>query len=204
MEKRDDGSRILREMLEMFGHTCPSKATIYRWIERFENGDEDIHDAPHPGRPTSSKIRTNIKAVQRILYEDRRITLRALEERVGMSTATIIHKDLEMSKVSARWVPKLLSEKQKRDRVKISKELLSMYKADNRIITGDESWIHYYEPESKANRNSGKDGMNPLRYWAHPQLVRKWQQYFRIEKVLYSLTGYQRKPQSIAIIISKN
>ena len=40
------GSQILREMLEMVGHTCPSKATIYRWIERFENGDEDIHDAP--------------------------------------------------------------------------------------------------------------------------------------------------------------
>ena len=40
------GSQILREMLEMFGHTCLSKATIYRWIERFENGDEDSHDAP--------------------------------------------------------------------------------------------------------------------------------------------------------------
>ena len=47
-----------------------------------------------------------------------------------MSTATlhlIINKDLEMSKVSARWVPKLLSEEQKRGRIKISKELLSMY-----------------------------------------------------------------------------
>ena len=63
------GSQILREMQEIFRHTRTSKATIYRWTERFENGDEDIHDAPHPGRPTSTKIRTNIEAVQRILYE---------------------------------------------------------------------------------------------------------------------------------------
>ena len=41
------GSQILRELLEMFGHTCPSKATIYKWIERFVNGDEDIHDTPN-------------------------------------------------------------------------------------------------------------------------------------------------------------
>ena len=96
------GSQILGEMLEMFGHTCPSKATMYRWIDPFENGVEDIHDAPYPGRQTSSKIRKNIEVVQRILDENRRITLRALEERVGMSTATlhsIIHKDLKMSKV---------------------------------------------------------------------------------------------------------
>ena len=72
----------------------------------------------------------------------------------------IIRKDLEISDVSARWVPKLLSEDQKRDRVKIGKGLVSMYKADkeflDRIITGDDSWFHYYEPESKANRKSGK------------------------------------------------
>ena len=124
---------------------------------------------PQPGRPTSSKIRTNIEAVQRILDEDRRITLRALGERVGMSTATlhsIIHNDLEMSKVSACWVPKLLSEEQKRDRVKISKELLSMYKTDkgflDRIITGDESWFHYYEPESKSQSKQWKRRDEPV------------------------------------------
>ena len=104
---------ILHEILEMFGHKSPSKATIYRWIEQFENGEEVIHDGPHLGRPTSSKIRTNIEAVRIILNEDRGITLRALEERVGMLTATVhssIHKDLEMSKVSARWFPKFISE----------------------------------------------------------------------------------------------
>ena len=130
------GSQILREMLEMFGNTCPSKAPIYRWIERFENGDEEIHDAflffekSDPGRLTSPKIRESIETVQRVLDAERLITLRPLEERVDMSTDTlhsIFHKILEMSKVSARWVPKLLLEEQMRDMVKISKDILSMY-----------------------------------------------------------------------------
>ncbi|KAI6657067.1 Histone-lysine N-methyltransferase SETMAR-like [Oopsacas minuta] len=87
-------------MQDIFGHECPSKATIYRWIERFDNGDEDLHDDPRSGRPTSSKTRSNIERVQTIL-DDRRITLRELEERVGISKATlhsIITEDVEMSK----------------------------------------------------------------------------------------------------------
>ncbi|KAI6646229.1 guanine nucleotide-binding protein (G protein), subunit alpha [Oopsacas minuta] len=81
-------------MQDIFGDECPSKATIYRWIERFDNGDKVRHDDPLPGCATSSKTRRNIE-------EDRRITLRELEERVGISKATlhsIITEDLEMSK----------------------------------------------------------------------------------------------------------
>ncbi|KAI6659814.1 hypothetical protein LOD99_10612 [Oopsacas minuta] len=66
------------------------------------NGDEDLHADPRPGRPTSSKTRSNIERVQTILDEYRRITLRELEEREGISKATlhsIIIEDLEMSKV---------------------------------------------------------------------------------------------------------
>ncbi|KAI6652406.1 hypothetical protein LOD99_7420 [Oopsacas minuta] len=91
-------------MQDIYGDECPSKATIYRWIERFDNGDEELHDDPRPGRPTSSKTRSNIERVQTILDENRRITLRELEERVGISKAThsIITEDLEMSKAPCK------------------------------------------------------------------------------------------------------
>ena len=72
-----------------------------------------------------------------------------------------------MSKVSARWVTKLPSEEQKRDRVKIYKETLSIYKADNeflnRIITGGESWFHFYESESKSQSKRCKRRDEPVR-----------------------------------------
>ncbi|KAI6658757.1 Transposase [Oopsacas minuta] len=54
-KKGKTGSYILREMQDIFGDECPSNATIYRWIERFDNGDEELHDDTVPGRRTSSK-----------------------------------------------------------------------------------------------------------------------------------------------------
>ncbi|KAI6651894.1 Histone-lysine N-methyltransferase SETMAR-like [Oopsacas minuta] len=83
MEKGETGSYILREMQDIFVDECPTKATIYRWIRRFDNGDEELHDVPRPGCPTSSIICSNIVRIQTILDEDRRIALRELEERVG-------------------------------------------------------------------------------------------------------------------------
>ena len=74
---------------------------------------------------------------------------------------------------------KLLSEEKKLDMVKVSMELLSMYKADkeflDRIITGDESWFHYYEPESKRQSKQwkGRDEPVPIKVKAAPSVVRE-------------------------------
>ena len=75
----------------------------------------------------------------------------------GLSTSTvkrIINNDLGLNKVSARWVPKMLSEEQKLRRVQISKRLLDMYFEDeenfiSRFVTMDETWVFHYDPESK-------------------------------------------------------
>ena len=60
-----------------------------------------------------------------------------------------------MSKVSARWVPKQPTEDQKASRVTIEKEHLGRFNHDentllNCTVTGDETWVHYAEPEAKA------------------------------------------------------
>ncbi|KAI6656057.1 hypothetical protein LOD99_1791 [Oopsacas minuta] len=74
-----------------------------------------------------------------------------------------------MLKGTARWVPKLLSKEQKRERVRVSKELLSRYKAEedflDRIVTGDETWFHYYESESKTQSKQWKrcDELVPIK-----------------------------------------
>jgi len=57
-------------------------------------------------------------------------------------------------KVCARWVPRLLTEDHEGQRKAITSELLQRYrhKGDNfllRIVTGDESWFHHFEPEMK-------------------------------------------------------
>ena len=115
-----------------------------------------------------------------------------------------------MSKVSERWVPKLPSEEQKRDRVKICKEILSMYKADNeflnRIITGDELWFHYYESESKSQTKRCKRRDEPVRIKvkAAPSASKSMVTVIWNSESILLHTAYQRKPQLIEIVISKN
>jgi hypothetical protein len=55
---------------------------------------------------------------------------------------------------SALWAPKQLTEFHKEKRLDICKRLLDCYGAEGdhfleRIVTGDETWTHHYEPESK-------------------------------------------------------
>ena len=64
---------------------------------------------------------------------DRRPDLRGIASEVDISfgaVQTILTDILGMSKVSARWVPRMLTDDQKRCRLDISKYLLSRYEDD--------------------------------------------------------------------------
>ena len=57
-------------------------------------------------------------------------------------------------KISARWVPRLLSDQQETARVQISETLLARYEEEgdafiHRIVTCDETCVHHYTPETK-------------------------------------------------------
>ena len=57
---------------------------------------------------------------------------------------TILKKHLDLRKVCAKWVPHLLNEEQKTQRLKYARELLKTYKGCNsrvvsNLLTGDET-----------------------------------------------------------------
>ncbi|XP_045458103.1 histone-lysine N-methyltransferase SETMAR-like [Melitaea cinxia] len=67
-----------------------------------------------------------------------------------------MHGHLGMTKVSARWVPRMLTTPQKQQRVECSGAFLDLCNEDkdgvlSRIVTGDKTWVHHYEPESKQD-----------------------------------------------------
>ena len=69
-------------------------------------------------------------------------------------SSLILTSILRMFKVLARWIPRMLTEDQKRSRVDISRFLLSGYGDDpeesmDRVVIKDETWVHYFVPESK-------------------------------------------------------
>ena len=58
--------------------------------------------------------------------------------------------------VSSRWVPRQLTAELKERRVDACQELLKRFEAEDdgflgRIVTGDETWVHYHEPETKKS-----------------------------------------------------
>ena len=71
-----------------------------------------------------------------------------MQEKVGIgSTAlkTILHDHLEVRKAAAPWVPHWLTEPQKEHRVNWNGRSKRVYD----IVTGDESWIYQFDPETK-------------------------------------------------------
>jgi histone-lysine N-methyltransferase SETMAR len=91
------------------------------------------------------------------------------------SVETILHEKLGMSKVCARWVPRMLTSVQKADRMDASSELLGFYRSDPadfcaRIVTGDETWLHHWDPESKQESMQWKhfDSPPPKKFRTQP------------------------------------
>lgn len=82
------------------------------------------------------------------------------------SVETIFHEKLGMSKVCATWVPRMLTSILKADRVDITKKLLTFYERDlaefcERVVTGDKTWLHHWDPESKQESMQWKHSNSP-------------------------------------------
>ena len=70
------------------------------------------------------------------------------------SVSTILHDRSGMRKLTACWVPKSLSDEQMATRASVCNALLKRLGSKDdfrlRLVTVDETWVHYYEPENKA------------------------------------------------------
>ena len=67
-----------------------------------------------------------------------------------------------MRKVCAKMVPKELTEEQKQRRVTICQDLLE--RQDDilgRVITGDETWVYQYDPETERQSAQWKTADSP-------------------------------------------
>ena len=82
---------------------------------------------------------------------------REIETTLGISGTSIhlkLHEHLTVKKICLRWIPHNLSIAQKNARIVWLKEMLQKFDRGASthvydIVTGDESWIYAYEPESK-------------------------------------------------------
>ena len=151
--------KLMTEISTAFGPSCVSYDTVRRWKKKFESGVESIKNAPKSGMPKSASRKEIFSKIKEIIEGDARFTVCDIARKVDISLSTvhlILKKHLKVRKISARWVPHLLTDEQKRQRVKVAKKLLQMFpKYDKKqfanVVTGDETWVHYFEPVRKVS-----------------------------------------------------
>ena len=59
--------------------------TAQRWFHRFKNGNFELDDLPHSGRP----IEVDMDVLQQLIEEDPRLTTWCLAERLACSHTTV-------------------------------------------------------------------------------------------------------------------
>ena len=87
--------------------------TVRRWKKKFECGVESIKNAPISGRPKSASRKEIVSKIKEINEGDARFTVRDIARKVGISLSMvhlILKKHLKVRKISARWVPHLLTD----------------------------------------------------------------------------------------------
>ena len=99
-------------------------------MAQFKRGDFATCDAPRPGRTKTVTIPEIIDQIHEINLEDHRISAKSIAEQLGIlreRVRSIIHEDLEMWKLSAKWVPKCPNADQKRQRCQTSEQHLEFF-----------------------------------------------------------------------------
>lgn len=157
LKKNLSAKEIHDDMKNTLGGDAPSYSTVCRWINEFKRGKVNVEDEPRTGRPKTVTTPDIVDKVHDIVLNDRRLKLSEIAEMVKISKERvhfIITQELDMHKLSARWVPRLLSAENKRVRCQMSQAGLATLNKNRvdffrRFVTMDETWVHYYTPETK-------------------------------------------------------
>ena len=147
----------MRDLTLVYGESALKQRTVEKWMQLFRQGRESTEDDPRSGRPSTSTSLDCVKAVQTMIEGNRKVTTREVAETLDISIGSVVeilHDHLGLSKISSRWVPRLLTKQMMANRRDFS--LFFMNRFDQapenflqRIVTGDETWLYLHDPESK-------------------------------------------------------
>ena len=80
--------------------------------------------------------------------------------------------------MNARWISHLLKDERNRSCILNAKKLLRMFpkyskKTFNNLVTGDETWVYYFEPKRKCYNNMGYKKCHMLSIAKRQHMVKK-------------------------------
>jgi len=128
------------------GDECMSQTQCFEWYSPFKTGRTSMDEDPRSGQPSTSTDDVHIDAVRDLILQNRHLTIREIAEDVGISFGScqaILTEKPNMHRVATKFMPRVLTEDQKANRVNISQELLDHVSVDENflktIVTGDET-----------------------------------------------------------------
>ena len=124
--------------MKVYGIECMSRTRVFEWHKRFREGRTDVEDDERSRRPTISKTTNNIRKFEKIVREDRRLSIRLIAETMSIDKETvwqvILHDNLHMTKVCAQVVSKLLTSDQKENRQEICADILKQIEENPKFL----------------------------------------------------------------------
>ena len=147
LTKEDQRPKYIHErMVRIYGDTSPSYTTVKKLSAEFRRGRQSLEEDPRSGRPVEVTTDEMCSAVEAYVMENQRVKVAEIAHSMGISATveTILHTKLGMSKVSSRWVPRMLTPQMKHTRVDACRELLDWYATDtdhffSRVVISDET-----------------------------------------------------------------
>lgn len=176
-----DAKSIHNDFLIVYGNQAPSYSTITKWIREFKGGRTNVEDKPRSGAPKTGLTEANIESVRSIIDNNPYITYDEIEALTSLSRGTIeriIVNCLELRKIASRYVPHLLTQKIRQERVRICEFNLDKFKSGAwrlcDVVTGDESWFFWRQiGRRQSNASWVAKGESPSTVVKHSQFDQK-------------------------------
>jgi hypothetical protein len=141
---------------QAFGDDALGQTQTYDWFNRFKNGRTSIDDDERSGRPSTGTTPENVAKVREVIREDRRRMIQDVCNILVLLYGTcqrILSDELDMRRIAAKFVPRLLTDDQKQRRLEVCMERKEQVRNGpdflSKVVTGDESWIYAYDPKTK-------------------------------------------------------
>lgn len=148
---------IYRQVCEVYGNNVMNESSVRKWCIQLKNGRTNVHDEAKSGRPSIVTDELVVKVDEKV-RENRRFTITELSLCFPQVSRTllfeIVTQRLGYHKFCARWVPKMLTDHHKAQRMGAALTFLDAYNRRGDalldcIVTGDETWVKHVNCETK-------------------------------------------------------
>ena len=97
-----------------YSDVAMKQATCFRWHKRFKNGRLSVEDDERSEHPSTSTDDPHIDEINTLVQANRCLTVRELAEECGILVGSchILTEELQMHRVAAKFVPRLMTSDQ--------------------------------------------------------------------------------------------